>query len=73
MKKYQENIPWLASNTQKLLDDCNLQFDRESLKNKKIFSASRYDDKLLLEKLAWDGMIYRYGKNNAEAKKRIST
>jgi hypothetical protein len=39
----------------------DLQFDRESLKNKKIYSASRYDDKLLLEKLAWDGMAYRYG------------
>ena len=59
-------------NTKKLLDDCSLDFDRNSLKNKKIFSASRYDDKLLLEKLAWDGMIYRYGKQNSEAKKRIS-
>ena len=71
-EKISEEFPWLAGNTQKLMDDCNLQFDRESLKNKKIFSASRYDDKLLLEKLAWDGMIYRYGKNNGEAKKRIA-
>ncbi|OFY63960.1 MAG: DNA polymerase III subunit alpha [Bacteroidetes bacterium RBG_13_43_22] len=63
--------PGIISNTQKLMDDCTLSFDRESQKNKKIFSASRYDDKLLLEKLAWDGMIYRYGKNNNEAKKRI--
>ena len=70
-KKISSEYPWLAGNTQRLIDDCNLQFDRESLKNKKIFSASRYDDKLLLEKLAWDGMVYRYGKNNSEAKKRI--
>src|SRR5450759_2273617 len=49
---------WLINNTRKLLDDCNFQFDREGLKNKKIYSASRYDDKLLLEKLAWDGMVY---------------
>jgi DNA-directed DNA polymerase III PolC len=62
---------WLIDTTRKLLDDCNLQFDRESLKNKKIYSASRYDDKLLLEKLAWDGMVYRYGRNNTEAKKRV--
>ena len=61
----------IISNTRNLLDDCNLNFDRESLKNKKIYSASRYDDKLLLEKLAWDGMVYRYGKENKEAKKRI--
>jgi DNA-directed DNA polymerase III PolC len=70
-EKIFKDYPWLINNTQKLLDDCNLQFDRESLKNKKLYSASRYDDKLLLEKLAWDGMIYRYGKQNSEAKKRI--
>ena len=62
---------WLVKNTHKLLNACSLQFDRESLKNKKIYSASRYDDKLLLEKLAWDGMIYRYGRENKEAKKRV--
>ncbi len=62
----------IADNTEKLIEDCSLDFDRDTLKNKKIFSASRYDDKLLLEKLAWDGMAYRYGKQNAEAKKRIS-
>lgn len=62
---------WLQQNTKKLLDDCFLEFDRNGLKNKKIYSASRYDDKLLLEKLAWDGMIYRYGRDNNEAKKRI--
>ncbi|MFZ0280112.1 MAG: DNA polymerase III subunit alpha [Bacteroidales bacterium] len=73
--EYEKNIaadhPWLVKNTGKLLRECSLDFDRESLKNKKIFSASRYDDKLLLEKLAWDGMVYRYGKQNSEAKKRI--
>ena len=71
IRKIGREYPWLISNTQKVIDDCSLQFDRENLKNKKIFSASRYDDKLLLEKLAWDGMIYRYGKNSSEAKKRI--
>lgn len=73
---YFENIkndhPWLTGNTAKLINDCNLYFDSESLKNKKLYSASRYDDKLLLEKLAWDGMAYRYGKKNYEAKKRIT-
>jgi len=63
--------PEIISNTSELLEECSLSFDFESQKNKKIFSASRYDDRLLLEKLAWDGMIYRYGKNNNEARKRI--
>ena len=70
LKEY-SGYPWLISNTKKLLETVILQFDRDNLKNKKIYSASRYDDKLLLEKLAWDGMIYRYGKQNTEAKKRI--
>jgi len=52
--KDHERVPLVIDSTKKLLDDCDLQFDRESLKNKKIYSASRYDDKLLLEKLAWD-------------------
>jgi DNA-directed DNA polymerase III PolC len=70
-----ENIfcqqPEIANNTIRLLEDCDLQFNNEILKNKKVYSASKYDDKLLLEKLALDGMIYRYGKHNDEAKKRI--
>jgi len=70
-EKIFREYPWLVKKTQKLLDDCNLEFDHEGLKNKKIYSASRYDDKQLLEKLAWDGMIYRYGKQNSEARKRI--
>ena len=63
--------PEIIGNTSRLLDECTLSVDFESHKNKKLFSASRYDDRLLLEKLAWDGMIYRYGKNNNEARKRI--
>ena len=63
--------PWLVNNTHKLLDDCSLELDLKGFKNKKVYSAGRYDDKLLLEKLAWDGMIYRYGKQNGEAKNRI--
>jgi DNA-directed DNA polymerase III PolC len=63
--------PAIIDNTDRLLNDCNLTLDLRSVKNKQIFSAGRYDDKLLLEKLAWDGMKYRYGSNNTEAGKRI--
>lgn len=66
-----DDHPWLVKNTRKLLESCSLDFDLKSLKNKKLYSATRYDDKLLLEKLAWDGMKYRYGSSNREAQKRI--
>jgi DNA polymerase-3 subunit alpha len=72
IKRIFSAYPEIIKNTSNLLDDCSLAFDLESQKNKKIFSASRYDDKLLLEKLAWDGMEYRYGRHNSEARKRIS-
>lgn len=65
-------FPGITRTTQKLIDDCGFSADTASSKNRKVFSASRYDDRLLLEKLAWDGMLYRYGKNNEEAKRRIS-
>jgi error-prone DNA polymerase len=63
--------PEILKNSVKLLNDCSISPDLKSIKNKQIYSASRYDDKLLLEKLAWDGMVYRYGKGNNEAKRRI--
>jgi DNA-directed DNA polymerase III PolC len=63
--------PAIPDNTIRLLDNCTISPDLKSIKNKQIYSATRYDDKLLLEKLAWDGMVYRYGKNNNEARRRI--
>ena len=36
IEKIRKEYPWLADNTMNLLDDCDLQFDRDSLKNKKI-------------------------------------
>ena len=63
--------PQVTDNTRRLLNDCSLEIDFTTPKNKKIYSASRYDDKLLLEKLAWDGMKYRYGKNNRVAEERV--
>ncbi len=71
LEKLFEYYPQIVSNTFKMLDDCSIAFDFSTVKNKKLFSVSAYDDKLLLEKLAMDGLVYRYGKNNKEAKKRI--
>ena len=63
--------PRVVENTRRLLNDCSLEIDFTTHKNKKVYSASRYDDRLLLEKLAWDGMKYRYGKNNKVAEERV--
>lgn len=63
--------PSIIENTCRLLDDCSIDFDFSKPKNKQVYSASRADDRLLLEKLAWDGMAYRYGRNNSEAARRV--
>lgn len=60
-----EDHSYILKNTEKVLKQCHIDFDFTHPKNKKVFSGSPYDDKLLLEKLAYDGMLYRYGENNA--------
>ncbi|MEI6061221.1 MAG: PHP domain-containing protein, partial [Bacteroidota bacterium] len=63
--------PQIIANTGKLLDDCSIAFEFGTVKNKKLFTRSAYDDRLLLEKLALDGLVYRYGKSNKEARQRV--
>ena len=63
--------PRILQNTMRIAVDCELEFDFASVKNKQIFTTSRRDDHQLLEKLALDGLKYRYGKNNAVAMERV--
>ncbi len=67
-----EQYPQIIKNTQDIIADCEIDFDYDSSKNKQTFTGSRYDDKILLEKLAYDGMQYRYGKHNKNALKRVT-
>jgi DNA polymerase-3 subunit alpha len=66
-----EYYPDIIRNTEKMMASCSIAFDYHSIKNKKTFTGSLYDDKILLEKLAMDGLEYRYGKKNKEAEKRV--
>lgn len=67
-----EQYPQIIKNTLAIIADCEIDFDYNSRKNKQTFTGNRYDDKILLEKLAYDGMKYRYGKRNKQALKRIT-
>lgn len=73
LKRIYACVPRLIENANRIIGDCSFDFDFSTGKNKKIFTGSRYDDKLLLEKLTYDGMEFRYGKNNSEAKRRIQS
>ncbi len=63
--------PFIITNTLQVMDSCNVSMDFHTDKNKKVFSASLADDRILLEKLALDGMKARYGSKNKEAEKRV--
>ena len=70
LEPFQE-YPEIIRNTEKLIEACSIDFDFKECKNKRTFTGDVYDDQVLLEKLALDGLDYRYGKKNMEARKRI--
>ncbi len=66
-----EQYSEIIFNTREILEHCSIAFDFGKSKNRAVFTKSRQEDKQLLEKLAVEGMYYRYGRNNATAKKRL--
>ena len=66
-----KEAPELIFRAEALLERCSFAFDFEQPKNKRLFSADRSDDLELLRKLAEDGLEYRYGRKNAQARKRV--
>lgn len=70
LKRLYSNCLFVIENTEKLLNNCAIEITPGS-KNRKTFTGNTKDDKELLHKLAVEGMVYRYGKNNKEATRRI--
>ena len=66
-----DEYPGIRRNSEEIIKDCWMGFDFSTVKNKKTFTGTRLDDKVLLEKLAMEGMEYRYGHKNKEALRRI--
>lgn len=71
VRQLMEEHPEILYRTDRFFDECEIDFDFKTVKNKKTFTGNRYDDKILLEKLALDGLEYRYGKENREAYRRV--
>ncbi|MBK9290484.1 MAG: DNA polymerase III subunit alpha [Bacteroidetes bacterium] len=65
--------PDLLRTTAWLESECEVDFDFSTIKNRKTFTGNAADDRALLHKLALDGMVYRYGTKNAEARRRIES
>jgi DNA-directed DNA polymerase III PolC len=66
-----DEVPHIIRNTERIVKDCRIDFDFKTVKNKKTFTGTAQDDRVLLEKLAMDGLDYRYGRGNSEALKRV--
>ncbi|HEY5463235.1 MAG TPA: DNA polymerase III subunit alpha [Hanamia sp.] len=66
-----EQFPFIVTNTYQVMDACHISIDFKVDKNKKCYSASKKDDKVLLLKLAHDGFLKRYGRKNKIALERM--
>ncbi|MBZ4033790.1 DNA polymerase III subunit alpha [Flavobacterium sp. 17A] len=69
--KCYEGYPQIISNTEKIIADCHFEFDFKTPKNKKYYTNNKKDDLQLLSTLAQQGLEWRYGQHNAEAKSRM--
>lgn len=65
------DFPQIIQNTQTIIAACNFEYDFFTPKNKKHYTSNKHDDSVLLSKLAYEGMVRRYGQHNAEAKARV--
>lgn len=64
--------PEIIQNTEQLIKECNFSFDFTTPKNKKFYTNNRQSDIALLTSLAQQGLLWRYGKNNIQAKARVA-
>lgn len=71
MQAYFKDYPEIVRNTNRLADQCNFVFNYQEPKNKKHFTGSHYEDKMLLETLALEGFRDRYDTNDKKAKQRL--
>jgi len=65
------DYPQIIRNTEYIIESCNFQYDFTTPKNKKHFTKDSQSDIELLSGLAQQGMLWRYGSNNEEAKARV--
>ncbi|KAA3438029.1 DNA polymerase III subunit alpha [Rufibacter hautae] len=65
-------FPELVQNAEKLAREATFTFDFQKRRNKLTFTGTDEDDRLLLEKLAWDGLRKRYGAQHKVAKQRVA-
>ena len=63
---------FILDNTRNLMNRCTMDYPKGRINlNRRSFTGDQKGDRELLEKLALSGMVYRYGKSNKEALKKV--
>ncbi|MEM7103945.1 MAG: DNA polymerase III subunit alpha [Bacteroidota bacterium] len=71
LKQFYQQYPQIIVNTEKLIDNCNIDFESSLKLNRQTFTGTADDDLKLLTKLAFNGCKRRYGENNRKAMERV--
>ena len=71
IERFLQNYPEVLVNTHRIADQCEFEFNFEEPKNKRYFTGSLYEDKVLLESLALEGFKKRYQASNKVALARL--
>ena len=68
---FYKDYPEIIQNTRCIIEHCNFNYDFESPKNKKHYTKNKKGDIALLTTLAEEGLVWRYGCHNDQAKARV--
>jgi len=71
LQKLYASYPPILENTQRIMDNCSIQFETGLQLNRKTFTGSRSGDLDLLRKLARNGCRQRYGEHHTQAIERV--
>ena len=63
--------PHILQNALQLTERCHFRMDFKAPKGKLAYTASIYEDRLLLERLAQEGLVRRYGPQHPSAQERM--
>jgi len=63
--------PEIIQNTRQIMDSCRFEFDFKKARNRMFFKKSKVSDMKLLRRLAYTGLIKRYGLQHEDAIKRV--
>jgi DNA-directed DNA polymerase III PolC len=66
-----ELYPFIIHNTERLIKSCSIKVPEEKSRNKKTFTGSIQGDYERLRELTMEGKLYRFGKKNEKAEKKI--